>query len=54
LVGGSEETHEAMTETVIKLNEKLAKAGKQLEQVTRAEFEDIVGEVGLKRLKSRN
>lgn len=54
LVGGTEETHEAMTETVIKLNEKLAKAGKQLEEVSRAEFEDIVGEVGLRRLKSRN
>ncbi len=54
LVGGTAETHDAMTETVVKLNEKLAKSGKQLEEVTRAEFEDIVGEVSLKRLKARN
>ena len=54
LVGGTAETHEAMTETVVKLNEKLAKSGKQLEEVSRAEFEDIVGEVGLKRLNARN
>lgn len=52
LVGGSQETHEAMTETVIKLNEKLAKSGKDLAQVSRSEFEDIAGEVGLHRLQS--
>ncbi len=52
LVGGSEETHETMTETVIKLNERLARTGRELEQVSKAEFEDIVGEVGLRRQKS--
>jgi len=52
LVGGSEETHATMTETVIKLNERLARTGRELEQVSKAEFEDIVGEVGLRRLKS--
>ena len=31
LMGGSAETHEVMTEKVIKVNEKLAAAGKQLE-----------------------
>ena len=47
LVGGTEETHEKMTETAIKLNEKLAAAGKQLENVSREEFDDIAASVGL-------
>lgn len=47
LVGGTAETHEAMTEKVIKINEKLKLRGKQLENVTRQEFDDIAGEVGL-------
>ena len=51
LVGGTEETHEAMTEKVIKVNEKLAAKGKQLEEVSHEEFDDIAGEVGLKRIK---
>ena len=49
LVGGSEETHEVMTEKVIKINEKLTARGKQLEEVTREEFEDIAHSVGLRR-----
>jgi hypothetical protein len=49
LVGGSEETHEVMTEKVIKINEKLAAKGKQLENVSREEFDDIAGSVGLRR-----
>jgi hypothetical protein len=49
LVGGSEETHEKMTETAIKLNEKLAAAGKQLEDVSREEFDDIAASVGLRK-----
>jgi len=51
LVGGSEETHERMTETAIKINEKLKSRGKQLEQVSHEEFDDIANEVGLKRAK---
>ncbi|MFO1478484.1 MAG: hypothetical protein U1F98_17765 [Verrucomicrobiota bacterium] len=51
LVGGSKETHEEMTEKVIKVNEKLAAKGKQLEDVSREEFEDIAHEVGLRRAK---
>lgn len=47
LVGGSEETHEVMTEKVIKINEKLAAKGKQLEDVSKEEFEDIAHSVGL-------
>ena len=49
LVGGSKDTHEEMTEKVIKINEKLAAKGKQLEQVSREEFDDIAHSVGLKR-----
>ncbi len=49
LVGGSEETHDAMTEKVIKINEKLAARGKSLEQVSGDEFEDIAHSVGLHR-----
>ena len=51
LVGGSKETHEEMTEKVIKINEKLTKKGKQLEEVSHEEFEDMANEVGLKRHK---
>lgn len=48
LVGGSEETHEVMTEKVIKINEKLAARGKELEEVSREEFDDIAHGVGLR------
>lgn len=51
LVGGSKETHEEMTEKVIKINEKLSKKGKQLDTVSREEFDDIAEEVGLRRDK---
>ena len=51
LVGGTEETHERMTEKAIKINEKLKERGKQLEEVSREEFDDIAHEVGLKRQK---
>ncbi len=49
LVGGSEETHEVMTEKVIKINEKLAAKGKELEQIEEKEFEDIAHSVGLRK-----
>ncbi len=44
LVGGSEETHEHMTETAIKVNEKLAARGKNLDSVGMDEFSDILNE----------
>ena len=44
LVGGSAETHERMTETAMKVNEKLARKGKRLAELTREEFSDIVRE----------
>jgi seryl-tRNA(Sec) selenium transferase len=54
LVGGTEETHEQMTEKAIKINEKLKVRGKQLEEVSRDEFDDIAQEVGLKKVKPRS
>ena len=49
LLGGSKETHEVMTEKAVKINEKLAARGKQLEEVSREEFDDIAASVGLHR-----
>ena len=54
LVGGTEETHEQMTEKALKINEKLKSRGKRLEEVSHEEFDDIAHEVGLKKLKPRN
>jgi len=51
LVGGSQETHAQMTEKAIKINEKLKARGKQLEEVSHEEFDDIAHEVGLKPVK---
>ena len=44
LMGGSEETHEKMTETAIKVNEKLAKKGKHLQELSKDEFTDMMRE----------
>jgi hypothetical protein len=49
LIGGSEQTHEVMTEKAIKINEKLARKGKTLETVAPDEMDDIAAEVGLHR-----
>ncbi len=44
LVGGSEETHDRMTETAIKVNEKLSVKGKALHEISRKEFIDLIHE----------
>ena len=44
LVGGSEETHDRMTETAIKFNEKLARRGKRLHELSPEEFTDLMRE----------
>jgi hypothetical protein len=49
LVGGTQDTHDAMTEKAIKINEKLAAKGKNLEDISRDEFDDIAQSVGLQR-----
>ncbi len=51
LAGGSQETHEVMTEKAIKINEKLAAKGKHLDDVTHEEFDEIAHSVGLHRQK---
>jgi hypothetical protein len=48
LVGGSQETHEEMTEKAVKINEKLKDMRKELHEVSREEFDDIAHSVGLK------
>lgn len=42
IVGGSEETHARMTETVVKTFEELKHRGKQLSQVERTELAEII------------
>ena len=53
LAGGTEETHDVMTEKAIKINEKLAAKGKQLEDVSHDEFDEIAHSVGLHRQKPK-
>ena len=53
LLGGTHDTHEAMTEKAIKINEKLAAKGKKLEDVSREEFDDIAHSVGLQRREDK-
>lgn len=43
---GSENTHERLLETCVKLNEKLDRRGKRLEDLSREEFVDLVAESG--------
>ena len=51
LAGGSQETHDVMTEKAIKINEKLAAKGKQLADVSHEEVDEIAHSVGLHRQK---
>ena len=48
LIGGSAETHGAMTEKAMKLNEHLQRRGKTLDTVSREEFHEIAHEVGMR------
>jgi len=45
LCGGSEQTHEKMQETAVKINEHLDRRGKRLEDVSPGELRDIVHDV---------
>ena len=42
LVGGTEETHDFMTETVMKTFEELKRKGKELEETSAPELSDIL------------
>jgi hypothetical protein len=42
LMGGSQDTHQVMQETAIKINEHLGERGKRLEDVTPKELREIV------------
>ena len=44
IVGGSEETHDKMTETVIKTFETLDRKGKTLDKLKPSELKDIIEE----------
>lgn len=44
IVGGSQETHDRMTETVMKTFETLDRRGKSLEKVEQSELVDIIRE----------
>ncbi len=45
LFGGSEETHKAMQETVVKLNEELDRRRKRLEDVSPRDLENMFREI---------
>ena len=45
IYGGSAETHERMTETVVKTFEELKHRGKRLSEVRRVELADIIKKV---------
>ena len=48
LLGGSDQTHNEMQEKAIKLNERLDKRRKTLDNVSEKEFCDIANDIGLK------
>lgn len=48
LLGGTAETHSDMTEKAVKINEKLARKGKRLEDLSADEFAEVAHSVGLR------
>ena len=44
LVGGSQETHERMTDVVMRMNEKLKRQGKTYRELSKTEFEDLAND----------
>lgn len=45
VVGGSEQTHDVMRETAVKINEHVDRSGKRLEDVSINELRDICQEI---------
>ena len=58
LIGGSRETHSVMQETAVKVNERLDRRGKTLDEVEPKELRDIILDVsdriGYKKEKPEN
>jgi hypothetical protein len=48
MVGGTQDTHDQMVEKAMKINEKLKQRGKDLNEVSSAEFDEIAHDVGLR------
>jgi hypothetical protein len=48
LLGGSEETHGVMQEKAVRMNEHLKKRGKKLSEISREEFHEIAGQIGMR------
>jgi hypothetical protein len=44
LVGGSEETHERMTDVVMRMNEKLKRQGRSYRELSKNEFEELAND----------
>jgi len=53
LVGGSEDTHGAMQEKAVKVNEHLKRRGKTLDTVEHEEFYEIADKVGMPLLEAQ-
>ena len=53
LLGGSEETHGQMQEKAIKLNERLDKRRKTLDNISEKEFCDIANDIGIRVKKEK-
>lgn len=45
ILGGSQETHDFMRETVVKINERIAHAGRSLEDYSVQELREVVREI---------
>ena len=45
LYGGSQSTHERMTETVLRFNDEVDRRGKKLEEISSRELDEIVRKV---------
>jgi hypothetical protein len=52
VIGGSEKTHERLVEKVMEFREMIQKYGKKLENLSEAEYFDIVKEISPKKEKT--
>ena len=54
LVGGSEETHGAMQEKAVKMNEHLKKRGKKLDEMSHEEFHELADKLEMPLLDAQH